>query len=207
MPLFQKACLLNGRFEANTGDHVLQHPPLGRVIQNIAGCDGRHARSGGFIRDLAHDGGIIRTKAPRKRAIGPVSKSLFQACEMLAEISVALVRDQHRDQPLAPFLKVFEAQIAFAFACPFFANAQKTAEAAVGGAVCRIDENRREILQVEAAADDQPHARYLWQLHAPARCLPANYDPRSRAHRCQATLPQRKAPLRLTLRAGTRNGL
>jgi hypothetical protein len=51
--------------------------------------------------------------------------------------------------------------VALALAAPSLADAEQPAQARVGGAVGRIDEQRRAVDEIEAAADDQPHAGLL----------------------------------------------
>ncbi len=45
--LAAKADLVDGAAFADAGQHILQHAPLRRVIEHVAGRDGRHARGAG----------------------------------------------------------------------------------------------------------------------------------------------------------------
>ncbi len=74
------------------------------------------------------------------------------------------VRDQHADQALGVEGDVLPAEDAFGLAAAPLAERQQPAQPGVGRPVGRIDQDRRAVGQIEAAADDQPDAGRLGGL-------------------------------------------
>lgn len=103
-------------------------------------------------------------KASDEAAVRPISEDRFDAAELPIQFIMRLVGDQNGQQPFRPFFHIRDRELAFAFAGSGFTDGEQSAEAAIRGAVGRIDQKRREIFQIKPAADNQTDAGDLGRL-------------------------------------------
>ena len=77
---------------------------------------------------------------------------------------IGLIGHEHRDQALAISDDIGPIETALRLAAALLAERQQPAEPRISGPVDRIDEDGHAIGEIEAAADDQAHARGLGGL-------------------------------------------
>ncbi len=157
MLLFQEACLVDRGLETDAGHDILQNAPLRRVIKNVTGRDGRYRGLLSDTRNVAQPCRVIGPKAPGHPAIRTVAEGRFQPGEVFAQRLVRIFGDENGDQAFAPFLHVLDGERALALAGAALSDGQQPAQASIGGAIGRIDQQRWKIFKIEAAADDQAH--------------------------------------------------
>jgi hypothetical protein len=158
MPLLQKAGIVDRRVQANAGDHILQHAPARIVIEHIARHDPRHARRGGEVCDRSEPLRIVRKKASGQCAIAAVAEYRSRAGEIVFEIVIGILREQDADFALIPRAKIVPAEMALPLAGAGFAEREKSAHPAVGGAIGGIKKERGTADEIDPAANDKAHA-------------------------------------------------
>ena len=93
-----------------------------------------------------------------------VAKDFGEATQIYGAEVVRLVWNEDRNEALAIGDKVRPVETALRLACALLAERQQPAQPRVGRPVRRIDENGHAVSEIEAAADDQPHAGRLGGL-------------------------------------------
>src|ERR1700722_2251237 len=93
--------------------------------------------------------------------MGAVAEDVPQPSQFLWQAFPETVRQEDCQKPFVPFFDIRPIDMAGPLSGALFAERQKTTEARIGFAIRRIDEERRSALQIEAASDDETHARYL----------------------------------------------
>src|SRR5579884_217419 len=101
---------------------------------------------------------IARAAAQRQRKISAIAEVCRKTLELLGAVIIRLVRDEDGNEPRAVFGNIAPGECAAAFACPAFADREEAAKPPVSRAVHGINKERRAIRQIEAAANDEPHA-------------------------------------------------
>jgi hypothetical protein len=149
--------VVDGDALANARHDVLQDPALRHVVQHVAGRDRWHARRLRQVGEFAQPHGIARPAAQGERQVAPVAEILPQAIQANGKPGVGRVGNQDRQQPLTMGHQVLPAEVALPLPRSPFAEREQPAKLRVGRAIGRIDEQRRAIAQIEAAAQDQAH--------------------------------------------------
>ncbi len=161
MALAAKAGVIDGAVVPDAGHHILQDAPRRNMEQHIIGDDGRHARPRRQVRQFMEAQRIVRPPAQGQRHIGAVAESLGEPAQVQRAGLIGLIGHEHRDQPLAIGDEVGPIETALRLAAALLAKRKQPAEARIGGPVGRIDEDGHAVGEIEAAADDQAHARCL----------------------------------------------
>jgi hypothetical protein len=100
-----------------------------------------------------------------------------QTAQVLRTGFIGHVGRQNGDEALGMAGKIGPAEDAFGFAATRLAEGQEPAEARIGRAVRRIDQDRHAVCQIQPAADDQPDAGFLGRLpgaHDPGKAVAIN---------------------------------
>jgi hypothetical protein len=101
---------------------------------------------------------LVGCKAADQRHVGAVAEGCFKTCEVSNEFLIRLIAEQDRDEALIPRNDIVPDKMALAFAAAALAEAQQPAQEGIGGAIGRIDEERRAVGEIEPAADDEANA-------------------------------------------------
>lgn len=152
---------------ADRGDDILHDAPLRLVKQNVIGHDGLDAQRRREVRQLVQPELIVRPAAQRQGEVAAIAEGLAQAAQPFGAECVGVVRKKDADQAFAISDDIAPFEVALRLAGAALAFRQQTAEARVGGAVGRIDQHRHAVGEVEAAADDETHARRPGGLMGP----------------------------------------
>src|SRR3546814_15307972 len=88
--------LVDGRFLAERGHHVLERPRLGRVIEHVASCDAPDACSASYRVESMEPLGIVRAPAERQGEVAADAKRRSQIGEVSDRIRAGKVR--HEDK-------------------------------------------------------------------------------------------------------------
>ena len=91
----------DGAALANTGDHILQDASLGCVIEHIASGHRGHAGCVGHVGEPVQAHCVAGSAAECQRTVGTVAEIGPEPVQLSCERAVDLVRDKHREQPLA----------------------------------------------------------------------------------------------------------
>ena len=147
---------VDGAAFTDAAHHVLQHPALRAVVQHVPGDDGRNPGGLRAVGEVAQPDRVTRAAAQREGKIG----SPFERGAQPVQVGpVILVRQQDGEHAFLMVRDVAPIEHAGPFAAPLLAHGQQAAQAGIGGAVGRVREQRRAALQIQPAADDQPHAK------------------------------------------------
>ena len=140
----------------------------GRSIEHVARRHGWDMRLGRTVGDRLQAGMVVAAEAAGQRAVAAVAKALPQASEgRQPRLASGCSVEQDRDQAIAPRIHVRPGQLAFALAAPALADGEQAAEAAVGGAIGRVDQKRGALIEIEPAADHEPDSGLLGGLMRP----------------------------------------
>src|SRR3546814_1471267 len=90
-PLAPEPQLVDGRFLADRGHHVLERPRLGRVIEHVASCDAPDACSASYRVESMEPLGIVRAPAERQGEVAADAKRRSQIGEVSDRIRVGKV--------------------------------------------------------------------------------------------------------------------
>jgi hypothetical protein len=135
------------------------------MVEDVAGGDGGHPRGAGGGGQSVEPVGVVGAEAAGQRAGRAGAEQALEAREVVRKRRSRLLGEQNCKKPLLPLFEIAPCQAATALATPGLAQAEQAAEPAVGGAVGGVDEQRRrQIVEVEPAADDEAHARDLRRL-------------------------------------------
>ena len=166
------ARLRHGDALADRGQHVLQRSALARVVVDVVGGDQGHlvprgkcrqpVETAAIVAPVEHVGGEIERalmapaecgKRRLERRAAPLAALLIQPCRLRRQ------RDQHLT--LGVGRHVLHVEHAAALGRAPLPEGQQAAEAAVGGAVARIAEEREPAGEVEPRAGQEPQTRCL----------------------------------------------
>ena len=155
----QQARFRHGDMLANGGQHVLERPAFGAVVVDVVGGEERRAGALRKRRQAAQAGAVA---APVEHVRSEVERAVMRPAEpgkLCLEPLAPRVRRQ-RDQQLSLGMgeQVLPVQHAFALGRAPLAEGEQPAEAAVGGAVAGIAEERGAVGEVEPGAGQQPYA-------------------------------------------------
>ena len=153
----QEAGIVDDDVVADAGDDVLQHAPGGFVVEHVVGDDRGHAVLRGEVGKIEEAQLVVRPAAERQGKVATARKRFREAAQVKGRDVVRLVGDQHGEQTFAPFDDILPVEMAFSLAGPRLADRQQAAEAGIGFAISRIDDERHAIHEIEAAADDEAH--------------------------------------------------
>lgn len=115
---------------------------------------------------------IVGPAAQGQSQIGAVGEGVPQPAQAQRAGLVGLIRNERGDQALAVSDDIRPFEMAFRLAPSFFAKRKQSAQARIGGAIRRIDQDRQSVRQIEAAADDEAYAcgfRRLMGAHDPGK--------------------------------------
>ena len=169
--LAAKAGVVDGAALADAGQHVLQDAAVGRVDTAHRWWRPSATRAcAASVDKLVEADCVARPAAQRQRQIGAVAEIGGETAEPAGAILVRPVGHEDRDQTLGMRGDIAPGQVAGAFAGAALAERQQAAEPCIGRAIGRIDEQRRAVGQIEAAADDQRVRQSPRRPHAPGRC-------------------------------------
>jgi hypothetical protein len=117
--LAAKAELVDGAFLAYGRDHVLQETGLGRMVEDVTGCDRADAGAASLPSQRINTDGVVRSPALEQRHVPapPIDRLQVGKCRKVR--LVRLVRQQDSDDPLRPWLKVVPVQEAAPLPRPF----------------------------------------------------------------------------------------
>ena len=90
-----------------------------------------------------------------------------EKAQLLGAAFIGPVRHQDRDQSFAMRDDIIPGKRAAALSGAPLAQGQQTAEPAIGGTVCRIDQQRGAVGQIKPGADDGAHAGDLGRFVCP----------------------------------------
>ena len=107
---------------------------------------------------------VARPAAEGHRQVRPVAEDRSSAPELRHARRIRQIGDEHADQAVRIECHVLPAEDAVGLAAAPLAERQQPAQPGVGRSVGRIDEERGAVLEIEPAADDQPHAGRLGRL-------------------------------------------
>ena len=138
-----QARAIDRRVLADAGQHVLERPALGDVIEDVAGREQRRAAPCGELGQRRDPGRIVAAVAVLRGEIDRARELRMQAREKSRKRIVRLVRRQG-DQDLAFGVgqHVREPELALALRGPPLAEGNELGEPAIGGAVGRKAEQR-----------------------------------------------------------------
>ena len=148
---------------ADAGQHVLERPARGSVVEHVVGGHQRHPLR---RRDLGQQGeaaDIVATVAVAGGEIQAAAEAGAVVVEVGGEAGgVGGFRGQ-RDQPQSLRMggDVGAAEPARAFLGPPVAHGQQARQPGIGGAIAGEGEQPRPVFQLEPAADHQPDAGAL----------------------------------------------
>ena len=152
---------------ADAGHHVLQHALVGGGEQHVVRRHAAHPHGHRHVGEIVEAKRIARPPAQGQRHVGPVAEEVREVTELGGAPFVRFVGDQHGEQAFGPGGQVLPVELAGGLARPSLAERQQPAEPSVGGAVGRIDQERRLIGEVEPATDHGAYARRLRRLVSP----------------------------------------
>ena len=152
------------------GDEILQHPPVGRMVEDVAGGEATNAMAPRHFIEPVDAKRIAGTSALAERAISAAGKDVGKRRHRRGGFAVRQIGHQSGDQPLGPggdVLPVEEALALLAFlARPALADGEQAGEAGPSarssGQTARRPSTARlrralrtSVHQVQPAAGDQ----------------------------------------------------
>ncbi len=159
---------------ADAGQHVLQRPPLGDVVEHIAH---REERQPALFGDRGEAGKAAHIVAAIEMMRGEIGAAGKIRCDPRGEFSqVALLRRQHdNDLTLAMGHDIGIVEAAFTLGRAPFAEGQEPRQPAIGDAVFGIGKEARAVGEVEPNTDDEADPdgfRRMMRAHQPGDAVP-----------------------------------
>ncbi len=164
-----KPGLGDGAMLADRGQHILQGPPLGRVVEYVAG---REQLEAGFVGDPREAGQPPRVVAAIEMvrgeigAAGEISRDPLRARAVRGKADpvarVGWQQDDHEPRAMGDDVRVIE--VAFALWGTTLAEGQQRCQPAIGGAVLGKREEAHAVAQIEPHADDQANTGLFRRL-------------------------------------------
>ena len=145
---------------ADTGQHIRQNVPAGRVVQHITGRDRGDFRRACHLGFAIQAHRVVGAAADGQGRVRPVLEVRPQTRERVRR----WIGAKHRDHTLSGGGEIRPREIASAFSRARLAQSQQAAEGGVGGGIGGIDKDRCLIGQIETAANDQADIR-LRRVH------------------------------------------
>ncbi len=139
---------------ADAGQHILQLPPLGRVIQHVAHRDERQPGPFGDERKMGEAAGIVATIEVMRREVGTAGKIRRHPCCEFDHI-IFIGRQHDEDLSLAMGDDIGVVEMAFALGRAPLSQGQEARQAAISGAVLRVGEEAGAVGEIEPDADDE----------------------------------------------------
>ncbi len=165
--LEQAARALQRLVLADAGDDVLQRAAFGCVIEDVVDGDERCVRFLRHALKFFQTPLVVAGKGKRRGEPEAIGRCLFQPRERGLRFLARFCGRQDDEQlAILPGEQIVEMQRAVAFFGAEFSNREQAAEAAIGGAIGRIDEDvRRAVLEDKARADQKLRAlRFLDEI-------------------------------------------
>ena len=132
--------------------------------QHVVGDHRRHPGPRGQQGQPMQAQRIVGPPPQGQRQIGAIAEDLAHPAQAQRTVVIGHVGDQDRQKALGVVRHIGPVQVARPLARPRLAQGQQTAQSAIARAVHRIDQHRHAAAQVQAAADDQPHAGVVGRL-------------------------------------------
>jgi hypothetical protein len=110
------------------------------------------------VRQLVKTKLVVGPPTQCERHIGAISKDLAQASQTQGAGLIRLIRNEHSDQSFAISDEIAPIQPALGLAGAALPQGQEPAEPCIRRPVGRIDQHGHAVVEIEAAANDQPHA-------------------------------------------------
>ena len=172
-----KAGFLDGHMLADAGHHILQRPPLGRVIEHVIGGDEGQAVLCAKLGKPADAPRIIAAIEMADCQMRVPADIVAEPFQEFSKVFIDLLRRQ-RYQLLTEAMSqhIGIGQCALAFLRAPLAIGEQGAEPAVSRTVFRIAEQARRILEVEPTADNEPDLGNL--LRCPFATIKGAHDSR-----------------------------
>ena len=127
---------------ADAGEHVLQRPPFGPVIEHVIGGKERHADTAGKPRQEREAAAIAGAMQAVRHQADAAGKGLLQRHERRFQRSVrSLSRHDAEDHARSPFEEIGKIEVAVALLGAAVAERKQAAEPAIGGAIGRPGED------------------------------------------------------------------
>jgi hypothetical protein len=141
----------------DAGQHVLQGTSRRRVVMHVVGGRQRNPHVLGQGRQLLQALLIVRAVEARGGDREPiVVEHRLETADDLDEITIQIGRgNDDRQHPLLLLDQIVQGEVAFALGGTAFAQAEQAAQAPVGGAVGRVDQDRQ--LARSAQLKPAPH--------------------------------------------------
>ena len=152
-----EAQLVDGAAEPDRRHHVLQRPPLGRVVVHVVGGDQAHAHLGGEIVELGEAARIVAAEQHRAGEIAAVPEQAGERPQPLAEGRIVgpARRQDDRQNALGVGCEIVEGEVALALGGAAVADRQQARQPLVGVEVGGIGEQGIAVARLEAGADQE----------------------------------------------------
>ena len=159
----QEACLPDGGLVQDAGHHVLQWPPLRRMVMHLIGGEDGKAVAVGERVEPVDTGPVVAAVEVARRDVPERGKCPDQAFQVGLETVEILPRQGDELGAVCVLCKVAQGDLADPLFLPaavgrgHLALGEQGAEAAIGLAVPRIGEERLPGDEFDPAADDRAH--------------------------------------------------
>ena len=149
-----EAGLVDRAVLAHAGDHVLQRPPFGAVIEHVVGGHHRRAGVAGQVRQPRQALEVLGGVGPAGGQPDPAAQLAGHAGQIALERRVQPGRRHDQGQLAVGVLQeVLPEQVALALLGPALANRQQAGQAGEGLAVGGVDQQAgRAVHEIQAAA-------------------------------------------------------
>ncbi len=161
VPLTPEAEGVDRHVVADGGDDILHDATPRFVKQHVIGHDGLDAQRRREVRQLVQPELVVRPAAQRQCEVAAIAERLAQAAQPFGAGRVGVIREKDGDQALAIGDDIAPLEMALRLAGAALAFRQQAAQPRIGGAIGRIGQQREAVSEVEAAANDEAHARHL----------------------------------------------
>ena len=161
-------CVMDRAFLADAGENVLQGPAVACVIEHGAGGDEGKANARRQLRKRFDAGAVaaaIRMTGGEVEA-RPEAKRFLDATKLgfkIARGGKIVGRQSDEDEAIGVGGNVGEMERAFPLLGAALAKREQAAEPAVSGAVRRVGEQARRIVEIETRADDEFDAAHFFR--------------------------------------------
>jgi len=151
-PLAAIAERLDRRLFANGGDDVLQRSGFGRVIEDVARCNGADTFRARHGRKVVKTDRIVRPPSERQGTMGQRTEGIGDIVQLPRRHRVRKVGQEDSDEAFGVVGDVRPVQDTAALAAPRLADRKQSCEAAPGGAIGRIEQNGMALARLDARA-------------------------------------------------------
>ncbi len=161
-----KAGVVDRAAGADAGQHILQRPPLGNVIEHVVGRDQRQPRRLGQSRQIGEAARIvaaIEVMGGKRAAAGKIRRDpRGKAAKFVPDRRLG--RQQDDGLALAMRCHIGVIEPAFALGGAALAESEQPGQPAIGGAILGKGEEARAVAEIEPAADHETDPDLLCRL-------------------------------------------